>query len=323
MISVTRLNRINEIQKEIRDKYSVIKEIDFSKEIDIDKSDRFAINSEYGYLRFLYKDVKEVRPDEYSLVNGRMLAKDDSIELLPTLNDMTDNKYKRAHIIMSKGFKLNQVDNIQLDIKLEYKSCLQIMINNKYSQQLFERQKRKEIFLGSIDYDTPKRKLFSYQLGADLIVRKYEGLEEKLKIAVPFKHRENVNLELNLREGCAVIGEQKRLIPQVDFDLNEELYVSLFFVSEIESPNDKKVLVNSLKLHRNNGFIYFKPLELRNSNLKVFMLYKGASSVQKYSNKDNEWSVVHNEQQLCINNLNQLRIKMADGDQLFKLMLVK
>lgn len=324
MISIIILNKINEIQSEINDKYKVIKAIDFSKEIDTDRSDEYVIDNEHGYLRFLYRDMKVVRSEDYSLVNGRMLVKDAGVELVPTFNDMTDNKYKRAHIMTSKGFRLNQIDVIKIDIQLEDKSSFFIMINNKSSQQLFEKQKRKEIFLSSKDYDTPKRRVFSYQLGADLIVRKFEGLTEKLKVTVPFNYEKNVKLRLNLKDGYAVIGEQKRLIPKVDFDTNEELYVSLVFNSEITVPYDKKVLIDSMKLCRDNGLIYLKPQKLQeNRAAKVFMIYKGAPVLQYYSDMKNKWIDISNEQQLAVSNLSQLRVAMANGDQILSLMIVE
>lgn len=323
MVHIIKQDRIKEIYNELYNKNRVIAEFDFNKDIDAEKSDKFSINNEDGSLDFLYKEVRVLKPENYSRVHGEVKSTATGIELMPTFNDMTDNRVKRSHIITREGFKLSQVNSFRLDLSLEKKEIFYITISNKYSRDLYDRQSKNEIFLSGAEYDTPKRKTFMYQVGNKLIVRKYKGIAEIAKEIVPLYLSEKISFILNMSEGYIFQGNKKIRFTPVDFDPEEELYVSLVYNTDKSSDHQKKALVNSMSLLNDQGFIYFKPKKLQVISGRIIMVCIGTPIVQFYSDLNNEWVDLFDGQQLPINDLSLLRVKAVYGDKLLKLLLVE
>lgn len=274
-------------------------------------------------MNFLYKEVRLLKPESYSLVHGEMKPTVTGIELLPTFNDMTDNRVKRSHIITKESFKLSQINSFGLDISLEKRDNFYITISNKYSRDLYDRQSRNEIFLSGEEYDTPERKTFMYQIGSKFIARKYKGIVEITKEIVPLDFPEKIGFGLNMSKGLAFLGDKKIKFTPVDFDPEEELYVSLVYNADKSADHKKKALVNSMSLYKDQGLIYFKPKKLPVINSRIIMICRGTPTVQYYSNLNNEWVDIFDEQQLLINDLSLFRVKAVYGDKLLKLLLVE
>ena len=51
--------------KEIYERYHVIKEIDFNKDIDVEKSDRYVVDDKYRKLEFLYRSIRNIEMEDY------------------------------------------------------------------------------------------------------------------------------------------------------------------------------------------------------------------------------------------------------------------
>ena len=139
---------IDSVVKEIENKYRVIRDINFSRDIDTERSDTFNINENKGFLEVPYKPVIKIRPEDYSIIYGEKSVIEDEVILISTLNDMTDNKVKRAQILLETSFNLNDINVFDVTVKLCKDTNLFFKVNNSHAYRLMLQHKNKSIFLG-------------------------------------------------------------------------------------------------------------------------------------------------------------------------------
>jgi|GEM_PF-7098982 len=318
-----KVNRVEELLNDICSENKVVKQIDFLNDIDVASSDKYCIDNASNGLRFLYAETRKFKHEDYSCITGSSVITNAGVELVPTLNAMTDNRVKRSHISENKGFRLEQEDFIYLKAIAEWDTNFFISIDNMYTRQLFERLQKKEIFLAGLEYDNPMRKTYTYQIGSSFVIRRYEQLNETDRKDIPIRREKNVELGINLAKGYLIIDGQKRLMPKVDFDTKEKLFASVIFNLGINEKEKRKMLVSAMGLGKETGFIYFKPYRIEEKFIQVFMIYSGTPKVQYLNSSKKQWIDITEESRIRVADLSLIRLAMNNWDCIHNLLITE
>ncbi|KUO74771.1 MAG: hypothetical protein APF77_10940 [Clostridia bacterium BRH_c25] len=314
--------------KEIESKYKILKNMDFSKDLDLEKSDRFYIDKSQGYIQFMYKVLEIIEPDDYNLIYGEMSAIDGQIRLIPTLNDMTDNKVKRAHLLIEKKFNLREINVFDIKVKLNKNTYFFLTMNNDYSYELLQAQKEKRIFLAGEYYQSARRKVIYFMLDENIAMIEYEGLNQLYSYFVPLKnayYEDEINVIINFKDNIIRLGENKLYFkPSNIVKYDEPLYLSLVSNSKTTADCDMETFVSRIAYGTaDSGYLYFNPI-ITVTNIRVLVICKGNPAIEYFSNSFNKWLTINDDG--IINTEGRevmLRARLSTEDKIYQILIAQ
>lgn len=314
--------------KEIENKYKIIKRIDFNKDLDLEKSGKFYIDKSRGCIEFLYTVSDIIEPSVYNLIYGEMNTIGEEVRLVPTFNDMTDNKVKRAQLLLER--KINPSDFIVFDIKvkLNANTYFFVTLNNYYSYELLKAQKEKKVFLAGDYYQSKRRKVMYFTLDANMTMIEYEGLNQSYSHSVPVKnsdYQDEISIIFNFANGSIRFGENKmHFQPSNIIKHDEPIYISLVCNSKTNADCDMETYVKRIVCGTaDNGYLYFKPIAAV-MDMQVFVISKGSPTIEYYSNSLNKWLTINNGSLIKADGKEvMLRARLSTADKIYQILITQ
>lgn len=315
--------KVNAIKEKLMNDYNVLREIEFSRDIDMDESDKFYLNSEKGYLEFLMKVNERIRYENLNVLLGESINTEKGIEMLPTPASHVNLSYNRCMLLINRIFDLKRFNCIYMNFDKSIGSKLQIIIGNKnyfniineinkYGRNVWEKVNSIDVKATSYHVDDDK----FYITKLDRLKKNTVGLTEVPNI------REQANLLINSRK-YAKLNNVTTIYSLTNNFEDGHYCISLVCDIMEDSKSEGKTYINNLLLGDEEGFIYIKPLSLPTNSAEVFTICSGSPIVQYFSQEQNKWIDIVRSINIKDTRELAMRIKMKTGERIYSILLLK
>lgn len=297
----------------------IIKNINFNYDIDKELNERCRYNiSLEGCLNFFYEIIEEITKDDCKLIAEDIVGTEQR-ELLPKMN--VSNKIEKEDIY-SHYFVTKEIDN-------KYLICINhsghvvpyyfMLANKEYKEKLDKVYDEKiEINKGLLEEDKIDG-FISYTWNNGCWINQYKNNAVIEKNEQIYHQKPIIQKVLNVKENKMIMWDinGKKCIKYIK-NLNsfEKRYILLSIkTSDINKIGLEKFIKN-LALGKKEGYIYFKPIQVKVKSVQAFMIYSGNPNLQYFNKRKSEWENIREGQKLDVYDNIKLRVKMSSGDRI-------
>ncbi len=317
---------VSQFKNKILQEHKLVKDINFSEDIDQDKSDKYRIDKNNRFLEFLFAENTLIEYSDFSAVIGNVESCNDQIMIKPVLFNTTSypGTMKQAQVLIDKCIDRN-INNL-LQIEFENKSYddrLYFKLSNvKHYKRL------KAVVRGDIEYtrqlfnNSGSRSLsFIYDKGVFLIV--YQ--EDTTLNTVEYKQidfERTISLFIDLEKEYLTVNGNKLHYSNSPISADDKCYLSIALLAENNKEDQNRLKMGKIVYGCREGYVYLKPIKLMGKMSKVFVVHKGMLHMQ-YQDKDNNWiDVDDNTGGISAEEL-IIRIGMNIYDRIYEIIIVE
>lgn len=318
------LSQLCAIRKNIYSNNEIVQEISFMEDIDSIKSDIYYLDSKDDFLEFGVRVIEEIGFQHYINIIGKSEFTDNQIKfILDPVNDI--DTMKHLNVLLDKNIDMRKVDAICVkfgEIKTNY---FGICIINKSFRDIL-------------------RKLYDHVLPADANVFA-EGNTKRLKIDINSNKNVHINSFYNNKvlDGYSTALAIKEKVDELIIDMKnpillingkkhhmsipykfyeDQMFVDITACVDKRNDIDEDVIIKSVSLCKNEGYVYFKPIEIKADKVKVYALYKGCVGFEYYCNKREAW-ITLNESSVLREKLLLIRVSMSMQDRVYSIIFIR
>lgn len=317
--------KLESYYKDIYGKNNIIKELDFSNDIDIERSDRFKLKKQEGCLEFLCKDIAIVKPADYSIILGGLKEKeDDSVRLVSSLEKITGDSFMRAYSFINRKVLFDETDILFFDIERSNEFAFNIGFNNYSRYKWMNKIRNNEVdFFGKNE----DRISFMSTFARDkAVINLINRSGNKLVHTIDIQNTPSIQYTINLRENFIKLNEKKYRTPIIkSLSMERDYYINIALLPVKEQEQIPWVNSKSIVYGKEQGYIYFK-FDLKDyvsKNIGIFCISSASLQIQAYSNMSKKWQDL-NQESCKIDHMDiQIRVKMKYGDRLYKILIAQ
>lgn len=315
--------KVNTIKGQLIKDYKVLKEIDFSDDIDADSSDKFHVNTKEGYLEFLMGIKEKIRFEDFTVLLGESVNSSQGVEMLPIPANHVNLPYKRCMMLVNKIFDLKQFNCIYLDFNNIKSMRMLVILGNKRYFNIINRineygstvwEKVNSIDVKTLSYCIDENK--TYLTKNDGAKKNIAGLTE----VPPLK--EQANFFINCRKYTMLNGA--KITCNYPY-LFEDGYYCLNLICDMigDLKVERNTCINNLLLGVEEGFLYLKPLKINEDETEVFTICSGKPIIQYFLHEENKWIDLVGNIKLKYDKELAVRVKMKGGERIYSILLLK
>lgn len=316
----------NDIIDKIFQKYNLIKEIDFNNDIEVEKSGKFIIDNEGGYLEFLFQKKEEITINDYTTIFGKMETHGEDVKMIPVLNDkFEDLSQKSVSLVLEKIFMQTEMDVIYIKFNKTKDSYFYFRPSNfafyNAMHKLKSGNKNKNLYHSYIKDCKTIECIFKDD---SVTIAKRVGLELDSNTAIRLPLSDNtIEFTINKRTGYVRAGNKKANIPFLSIIREEKMCIGLLSFVQDDVNLNETACIKSILYGTEYGYIYINTFEIQSKVVELIMISSGNPVIQYYVNESNQWVNITKNLDIHINGNTQLRIKMATGDKVYKIFIVE
>jgi len=295
--------------------------VDFTKDIDIEKSDYYELNEENNCLTFSHQTVKEIKPEDFYVVSGEIQPIKEGFKLVALPDSKIPAEEKQRAIAISKEpINLKTSDSLYIShernenivylglvSKFYYEQTMKFL-NNKITFEEWTRITRTNEESIRIVNELGKNKFSVY--------RQNGNQKDKSNSVDIFNKKVKLDYLINFSDNYSLLPNKKKLF------LNDEYIKDTYHLIFIyySSLYNKEAKIMNLKLVKPKGLIYLRQLPDLGKYLKVKVLYSGDVRLQYFSDKRKSWEYVK-DNLTNIKDITKLRIEMNSSSKIYKLIV--
>jgi len=311
--------RLEELKNKLREENKIVKEIDFFRDIDVERSDKYHTDSKKGCIKFLCGNPYHLKYNDYIVLDGKLQTEGDSIKLISQINKFYQDKIERGQILIDKQLDNNRYSIMNCIIDTSNNNlCQLIFANNEYYSLLLDIKDNKLLSKLEVINDARYEKTIFYSciLGNKTVtVSKNIGgkYQDKTNVHIPSKAQKH-NITYDIIHRKLTINNVQVIFE--DFNFNPQ-GISLANIKDSVT-NIKEITYGERK-----GYIYLKPIEGLPNKVRLFMLYSGNGNMEYWERKSNKWIKVSN--QSTISNFDKLyiRISMENEEKIYSIIIAE
>lgn len=315
-------NDIERLEKEILENHNLVRRIDFRHDVDMKKSDRFVLNLNQGYLKFLFGEKEHITGQDYKIVFGGLEETESGIKPVLSLNEeFGDMSYVSTSLQIAKALDNISADIIFLSFSHRADADFYIRLCSKYFDETIARVIRKELNYNAKQFDDSRNKSVDF-IFRDKTLSIYKRTASKLDAngSARLSLKDNsVDLIINRKKKCALVNGQLIRIPILDYMEDNQIYINIISFAKKELNLSKAATIESFLFGTEEGYIYLNPIELHKDGVQISMIYGGRPTVEYHSEKLDQWIRIMENQTINISKNLRLRIKAKMGERIYRL----
>ncbi|WP_094548907.1 hypothetical protein [Petroclostridium xylanilyticum] len=304
--------------KNMLNKYHLLRELDFTKDIDMERSGIYFVHSEKKYLEFVCKVKEQILFNDYISIIGRTHEQEKDVVIIPSNSNLQifEDSIKRAITLIRKPIKLNEVDIVLISFMVsDFQHDFHIRLCNQDYYNWMCKLKEKTMLYNP---DISSRCIAYCFNNKVLSVKSLAGsqISRNNYILLPINDK-NIYQILNLKKGFFKANLQSSYVYYNELIQKEDQY--LYFSCN----RNAKMTINKLIYGNENGYIYLKPLNYDNEKIHILMECSGRPTLEFFCEVSRQWKIIEDNRLLKLNHQVQLRISMHNGDKIYKMFILK
>lgn len=318
---------MNELKKEIKQKYAIVYELDWENDIDHEKSPCNEIKQTGGYWEFICEKAAENTGNDFEIICGGLAVKEGCWE-----GKLQEQPFYKDRAGGGKIFSAilpldSRYDILNIDFKGSAAQRFKIFL---YDDALY--QLKKEVQAGVFDSEASasdqkrledlQNQFFTFSLEQKNTVAILSGKTVLENISFKYCCQDAVSFYFDYQAGKLNINNQNwRNIYDLDFDkLN---YLEMYGSFGDDAAADDAFCIYKIAYAKNSGYIYWKPIPLTPGQYQVFLQYTGEPVLEYCSGNSANWELVPEKLRLTAKEDLRFRIKMNAGNRLYDLFIAK
>lgn len=319
-----RMDRINRIIDEIYQKHNVIREIDFDRDIDTEKSDRFVIDEKERYLEFLFKSAASISLCDYTVILGEIKEEENrTIRLISSLEKLTEDSLMRAYLLVENKVPFKETDMVFFNIERSKEFAFNIGLNNYSRYNHMHMIKNHET--GFFEKSEERISFMSTFTGNEAFLNYVTGNGAELLQTLEMRDTASIQYILDFKNNLVILNERKYKMPLNSFIEKDTSYINLALLPVKEQEKEPWVHIKEISYGKEQGYIYFN-LNLRDyktDKIGIYCISSANPGVQVYSKTREEWCDLNQNRFKADHEDIQIRIRMKFGDKIYKIFVVQ
>lgn len=305
------LRNRNDINK-VFEKYNIIKEIDFEKDIDTSKSDLYSCND--GQLMFLAGKKKNVDFGWHRLHSSEVLTGEVALDNMDNFRRINGTMFKSEMIISKYALKCDEILEADLSKMKEIEDNFHVFelhyLTDLWIEYYNNLEKKDDVYLLS-----PFGKHDSEYTCIQIL--------NKSKYLVDYKNAD-IHGFTNLKSADQFFLSTNALICDnkiYGYNKNNQQYFMINYQNPKEENMDVIFDLDRIKVRDKSGYIYLKPIKIDNLRDYKFVIVANRNlECQVYDVKSDKWKVYDYGFVVIDSELN-FRIKMDSSDRIHRIFL--
>lgn len=318
-------------RKEIYEKYNVIKEIDFHKDIDTERSDRYVVDEKSECLRFLFREVENIKFEDYKLYRfGKFELLEKGIHLIAMLDKEINDSVKRSQVLVKKPILSHNTPLIYLSFTTNEDSMICVRLGNEFFYDVCS-----DSVEGRIPWNSSLKQSFEFQRietyfsFRDIFIQQKAGLKRvylERDVCSPIDST-TMNCIFNTKRGYLSIEGKEKIIYNKGIIQNEKCYMSISCNSikpDLDKISKPEAYIDEIMFGEEDGFIYLYPLKnLKYKKIRFVIVSSKEEVVQYYCKIQGIWIDICSSQAIRAEEILKVRIHMNCGDRIYNMFILE
>lgn len=311
--------------KEIYQKFNVIKEIDFKKDIDATQSDEY-IYDENGFISFLLQKKGELKSENYITLLGKK-ENVDGIKIIPTENSDYNLPFLTALFQIDKYLDKELVDIFYMDIELKKNTTFLIRFSNEYYIEKSHKAQKMRKLPNQMFYHDKSKVLDCLFIRQCIKCMAWSGLGRLKNESEPYlTHRfksNKIRYMMDFKNEVGVINGKKLKIKNLDFLQTNNIYINIASQNLDNKKIDYSTSIKSFIYGSSEGYLYLKSFKIQSRRTQLLILGNSDIKIEQYLDGISKWVDLKSNNRLFVENDVRIRIKLKSRDKIYKIVVLE
>lgn len=315
------LKSIKVIKDELLKEHTILKEIDFNNDINIEKSDDFYVNTKRGYLEFLMGSRENIGFSDFTVLLGGAKPKEKGILLMPEKCDHVNLSYERCMLLLNRSISAKQLKYMHTKVKVPEHMKFIIIFGNKYYFDIISRMHEYGSDIWNI-VNSDDVKAISYYIENNRISKTIT--ENKKKTFIEVSETTSIDRQFDLLFTESHVKSNGTLVSTNDYDFFEDGRYYICVVCDLAENKENRecAYVSGMSFGSEEGYIFIKPISINKSTVTVSAIYSGNPTIQYHMKSEDKWINILDKNEIRIEGKLVMRLRMKSGDRIHSLMLL-